>query len=63
MYPFHWPEGLSSAASLGLTDYSQVDTLGVRYKFVTLERERARAHQMGEPKQTETELDLIAYRL
>ena len=52
---FAW--SLPSSASRGLADYSQVDKLGVRKKTSTFERRRARAHQIGEPKKTETELD------
>jgi hypothetical protein len=40
--------------SLGLTDFSRVHVLGVRYTSVTLEWERAWAHQVCEPTWTET---------
>ena len=42
--------GRPSSTSLGLTDYSQVDKLGQRYRSVNFGEERARAHQIGEPK-------------
>jgi hypothetical protein len=50
-----WPPALPTAASLGLSDYSQDDMLGLRgTNPPTLERKRARAHQAGEPKLTGT---------
>ena len=48
----------SSPASLGFTDYSQVSMMGMRYNPSALGQERFRAHQIGEQKQTETELDV-----
>ena len=45
------------AASLGLTPYSQADSLGSRYKSVW--SEKARARHMGEPGSTETQLGCI----
>jgi hypothetical protein len=40
----------SSSASLGLTDYSQVDILGMRYKSVNFGRKGKGAIQISEPK-------------
>ena len=41
----------SSSASLGLTEYSQVDMLGLRYISVNFGAEKSRAHQTGQTKQ------------
>jgi hypothetical protein len=47
-----------SSALLGLTDFSDVDLLGVLggTNPSILERERAQAHQIGEPEQTDVDL-------
>ena len=46
-----------SSASLGFNHCSQFDMLSLGYTSVNLERERTRAHRIGEPKSSETELD------
>ena len=37
--------------------YYEVDKLGLRYKFVNFGAEKAQVHQVGEPRQTEIEMD------